>query len=138
MKIARFMPIYKNKNKNESRNYITIFILSQISKIVEKIFYKRLKKYIEIFTLLYDNQYGSRERYSTVIALSDLVDNIVTATDKKLHTKSVFFYLEKVIDTIDHSLLMKKARALRHRRKCKSLVIKLSCRNKTVFGNKKN
>ena len=39
---------------------------------------------------------------------TDLADNIATAIDTKLHTVSVFLYLKKVIDTIDHSLLLKK------------------------------
>ena len=46
------------------------------------------------------------EEYSTVMELTDLVDNIATAMGKKLHTISV--ELEKSFDTIDHSLLLKK------------------------------
>ena len=42
------------------------------------------------------------------MALTDLVDNIETAIDKKLHTISIFFDFEKAFDTIDHSLLLKK------------------------------
>ena len=55
-----------------------------------------------------DNQYGYREGYSTAIALTDLVDYIATAIDKKLHTITVFLDLEKAFDTIDLSLLLKK------------------------------
>ena len=49
-----------------------------------------------------------RERYSTAMALADLVENIATAIDKKLHTISIFLDLEKAFDNIDHPLLLKK------------------------------
>ena len=55
-----------------------------------------------------DNQYGFKEGYSTTMALTDLVDKIAIAIDKKLHTISIFFYLGKAFDIIDHSLLLKK------------------------------
>ena len=45
---------------------------------------------------------------STALALTNLVDNMATSIDKKLHTISVFLNLEKAFDTIDHSLLFKK------------------------------
>ena len=89
MKIARVMPIFKNKN--EFKNYRPISILSQFSKIIEKLFEKKFNKYIEKFTLLSDNQYSFREGYSTAMALTDLVDNIATAIDKKnTHNINIF------------------------------------------------
>ena len=70
---------------------------------------KRLNKCIEKFKLLSDNQYDFMEGYSTAMALTELVDNIATAIDKKkLHTISVFLETEKEFDTIDHPLLLKK------------------------------
>ena len=39
------------------------------------------------------------------MALTDLVDNIATAMDKKISTILVFFDLEKAFDAIDHPLL---------------------------------
>ena len=82
MKIARVIPI--SKNKNEFKNYRPIIILPQFSKILEKLFEKRLNKYIEKLRSLSDNQHGFMEGYSTAMALTDQVDNIVTAIDKKI------------------------------------------------------
>ena len=102
MKIVRVMLIFKNKHK--LKKYRPISILSQFKKIILKM----LNKYIEKFRILSDNQYGFREGYSTAMALTELIDNIATAIDKKLHKISVFLHLEKAFDTIDHPLLLKK------------------------------
>ena len=42
------------------------------------------------------------------MTLTDLVDNIPTAVENKLHTISAFSDVEKAFDAIDHSLLLKK------------------------------
>ena len=42
MKIAKIIPIFKNGQKTEFTNYRSISILSQFSKILEKLFNRRL------------------------------------------------------------------------------------------------
>ena len=63
---------------------------------------------MEKFTLLSDNQDGLRGGYSTSMTLTDLVDNIATAIDKKIDTISISLDLEKAFNTIHHPLLLKK------------------------------
>ena len=106
MLIERVIPIFQNKN--ESKNYRRISISSQFSNIMEKLFEKMSNKYIEKFKLLSYNLCGLREGYSTAMALTDLVDNIATAIEKKLHTISIFLDFEKATDSIDYSSLLKK------------------------------
>ena len=45
MKIAKVIPIFKLGDKSQFNNYRPISVLSQFSKIVEKLFYERLKTY---------------------------------------------------------------------------------------------
>ena len=44
MKIAKVIPLFKNENKSDFSNYRPISLLSQFSKILEKIFNERLKQ----------------------------------------------------------------------------------------------
>ena len=46
MKITKVIPIFKSGDKSQFNNYRPISVLSQFSKIFEKLFYERLKTYI--------------------------------------------------------------------------------------------
>ena len=108
MKMAKVIPIYKNGDKHMVSNYRPVSLLSQFSKILEKLFVNRLDNFIDKYELLSDHQYGFRSNRSTSLAVMDFVENIATAVDKKHHTVGVFIDLCKAFDTIDHSLLLQK------------------------------
>ena len=47
MKIAKVLPLYKSNDKHNENNYRLVSILPQFSKILEKIFEKRLREFID-------------------------------------------------------------------------------------------
>ena len=47
MKVAKVIPIHKSGEKNVFNNYRPVSILSQFSKILERLFCNRLENYIE-------------------------------------------------------------------------------------------
>ncbi len=108
MKIAKVVPIYKSGDMHVVSNYRAIALLSQFSKILEKLFVNRLDGFIEKYSLLSDHQYGFRSQHSTSLVVMDFVENIATAVDNKQYGIGVFTDLHKVFDTIDHSLLLEK------------------------------
>ena len=108
MKTAKIIPIYKSGDKQLLTNYRPISLLSQFSKILEKLFVERLDCFIDKHELLSNNQYGFRTSRSTSMAVVDLVENISKATDNKQYTLGVFIDLKKAFDTIDHEILLKK------------------------------
>ena len=83
MKIAKVVPLYKAGEKNVFTNYSPVALLLQFSKILEKLFIKRLDKYIDKFSLLNDSQYGFRSGKSTALALMKLTEEISSAMDEK-------------------------------------------------------
>ena len=108
MKIARVIPLFKNGNANDFTNYRPISLLSQFSKILEKIFHNRMMSFIEEKNILYESQYGFRKNMSTSLAIFELVENITTSIDDCKFTVGIFIDLKKAFDTVDHDILIKK------------------------------
>lgn len=108
MKIAKVLPLHKDGDKHLFSNYRPISLLSQFSKILEKLFVKRLDNYIELNNILTEQQFGFRADRSTTMAVINLVENITQAINKKQYTVGIFLDLQKAFDTIDHNILLHK------------------------------
>lgn len=108
MKTAKVIPCYKAGDCYILSNYRQISLLSQFSKIMEKIFYIRLHDFITKHNILYDQQYGFRKNRTTSMALMEFVEEITTAIEKRRYAVGVFLDLKKAFDTVDHNLLIIK------------------------------
>ncbi len=64
-------------------------------------------QYLTVNSLLHANQYGFRAKYSTELALIELVDRIYSQLDEKI-PMAIFMDLSKAFDTIDHEILISK------------------------------
>ena len=62
-------------------NYRPVSVLPAFSKILEKLVYNPLIKYLEKYDILSSNQYGSRKNHSAFHALVHLQDKISAAID---------------------------------------------------------
>ena len=60
MKLAEIVPLYKCKSRLEPGNYRPISLLPTISKILEKVMYKRTYKFLMDNNQIYHSQYGFR------------------------------------------------------------------------------
>ena len=72
MKLAKVIPIYKAKSKEEFNNYRPISLLSNISKLLERVVHNRLYSFLTKYNVLYDSQYGFRPKRSTIDAITFL------------------------------------------------------------------
>ena len=96
------------QKKDDVSNYRPISLLPQLSKILEKIYAKRLSSFISSNNILSNCQYGFREKTSTSHALEDATNYISSCLERRLLTMGIFIDLRKAFDTVDHNILLKK------------------------------
>ena len=107
LKIALVTPIFKANENNKFENYRPISVLTCFSKLLERLMYKRLIKYVEKNKIVSKHQNGLSKNRSTELAVIELVDKITKAIDKGEYTISIFLDLSKAFDTITHKILIK-------------------------------
>jgi hypothetical protein len=80
--VALVTPIFKANENNEFKNYRPISVLTCFSKLLEKLMYKRLIKFIEKNKILTKHQYGFNLERIDPLNLQSL--NLLTELLKQL------------------------------------------------------
>ncbi|XP_045488502.1 uncharacterized protein LOC123690046 [Pieris rapae] len=108
LKVAKIVPIHKAGSKFDPCNYRPISVLPVLSKVFEKILYKRLHSFLNSKDFFYQKQYGFRAQSNTLAATIDLVTKIKNKIDQKQLALGIFIDLKKAFDTISHEKLLQK------------------------------
>ena len=108
LKIARVIPLLKSGEQDIFTNYRPVTVLPAFSKILERIMYNRLLRFLNDHNILSDNQYGFCKHHSTAYALACLYDKISSTIENKECAVGIFIDSPKAFDTIDHNMLISK------------------------------
>ena len=108
LKTANVTPIYKNDDLALCNNYRLVSILSNISKIFEKIIHARLSVFLSANNILCEKQFGFRNQHSTNHALKEITEKIKQGCDSGKFVCRVFLDFRKAFDTVNHDILLNK------------------------------
>ena len=108
MKLAEVILLYKNKAIDQLVNYRPISLLMMMSKLLEKLMYKRVFSFINRYDILYRSQYGFHSHHLCEQATQELLGRILQAKEDGHKVASIFLDLSKAFDTLDHDVLLLK------------------------------
>ena len=108
MKIAEVITLHKGKARDNGSNYRPISLLTTMSKVLEKVVYTRVYKFLTDTGQLCDTQYGFRSQHSCEHAVSQLIGTVLKNMENQKTTVSVMLDLSKAFDTIEHEIMLKK------------------------------
>ena len=83
LKLGCITPVYKKDDRTDINNYRPVCSLSPLSKIFEKIVYKKMICFLDKFNIMSNTQFGFRKNMSTETALLYFVDLIQNGLNNK-------------------------------------------------------
>ena len=89
LKIAKVSPVYKKDEEFLLTNYRPISVLPCFSKLLERIIYNRLFKYLPENRILYQKQFGFQTSHSTERAILLLVNQLYQSFDESKFTLAI-------------------------------------------------
>ena len=113
-KKSNVVPIHKKGDKQLVNNYRPVSLLPICGKILERIIFNSIYKYLDDNNLLSSNQSGFRMFDSCTNQLLSITHNIYSAFDcnPSLETRSIFLDISKAFDKVWHEGLIYKCRVM--------------------------
>ena len=74
LKTAKVVSVFKKGSKLDCCNYHPISLLSNVEKILEKLMYKQVYNFLTENNIIYDLQFGFRQKISASHALVNLTE----------------------------------------------------------------
>jgi hypothetical protein len=107
-KHAKVVPLLKKGDRLTPQNYRPVALLPVFSKILERIVFNQLVKYLDDQGLIHPNHHGSRPGHSTATALIQMYDTWVEEVDDGNLVGVMMVDLSAAFDMVDHDILLKK------------------------------
>ena len=107
-KIAKLKSLLKRGSKTAPKNYRRIFLLLQVSKIIEKVIHDETQNFLHKNDDIYRYQLCFKRFFSTYLCLSYLNNKIATGFESGFYTDMILMDLQKAFDTINHNIFAKE------------------------------
>ena len=94
--------------KKVKKNLPCILVLSNVEKILEKLVYERVYNFLTENNIIYNLQFGFRQKFSASHALINLTEKIRQALDEGYIGCGISVDLQKAFGKVDHEILLPK------------------------------
>ena len=101
-------PIFKSGDKSQVKNYRPISLLCIVSKVLERLIYRNVCKFIIDNNILYHHQFGFRQHHSTTQQLLIFLSNIHSALNNRSQCDVIYLDFKKAFDSVPHQELLLK------------------------------
>ena len=108
LKLARVVPIFKAGCRSEVSDYRPISTLPVMSKIFEKLMYRRLTAFLTDNNILVGHQFGFQTGSSTDDAVLEFLDRVYKSLEEGKFIMPVYLDFSKAFDTVNHRILLSK------------------------------
>ena len=104
---------YKKGPRTELSNYRPVTVLCSLSKVLEKVMFRQITRYLQAFGLFDPAQYGFRAGHSTTHAILDYIHSVLKAReDPENKVNTIFLDLSAAFDIVEHETALKKLEKL--------------------------
>lgn len=108
LKLACVIPLYKKEDPLKVENYRQISLLSTLSKLLERLVYNIIIKYLNKLKIITPCQHGFREHMSTETASYHLLNFVYKELDEGKYVMLLMFDLSRAFDTVNTEFLCDK------------------------------
>ena len=111
LKNSSVTSIFKKRINTLVTNYRPISVLPCFSKLLERMMYNRLDKFIVENNIIYPKQFEFQNAHSTEYSILQSVNQITDASSQGKYTLGISVDILKAFDTVNHDILLEKVKA---------------------------
>ena len=109
-KTANVTPIFKKRDRAESKNYRPVSLTCICCKVLEHVIHSQIMEHLDQHDILSDYQHGFRKRRSCDSQLVITLHDLTQALDQKKSVDVIILDFTKAFDTVPHHRLLNKLR----------------------------
>ena len=114
LKKVQVIPLHKQLEKVLVDNHRPICLLKCFSKTFKRLIHKQVINFLQKHALLYQYQFGLREKHSTTLAIIEIIGFFKNDINNGDITIGIYLDFKKAFDTVNH--IIRKTRSLWHSR----------------------